>query len=218
MISEYANFFFFALGALFVIIDPLGNIPLFLAITQQNDFNERKRILKKAAFACCLILSFFLFTGNFILNLFHITIGAFKIAGGVVVFLISLQMLFVFRPGQKTSPREEQEALEKDDVAIFPLAIPFLSGPGAIATVMILRSKCQGLVHYGLTLSAIIGISLATYLLLKESQHLMAFFGQTGINIMTRLMGLILAVIAVQFIIDGIGAVLPGILQEISAQ
>lgn len=216
MISEHANFFFFAFTALFVIIDPIGNIPLFLAITQENDSNERKLILKKAVLACCLILSFFLFTGNFILDFFHITIGAFKIAGGLVVFIISIQMLFVFRPGQKTSPKEEQEALEKEDVAIFPLAIPLLSGPGAIATVMILRSSCQSFVHYALAFGAIVAISLATYFLLKESQHLMTLLGQTGINIMTRLMGLILAVIAVQFIIDGIGAVLPRMLQAIS--
>jgi len=84
MISEYANFFFFAFSALFVIIDPIGNIPLFLAITQQNDFKERKRILRKAALACFLILSFFLLTGNFLLHFFHITIEAFKIAGGIV--------------------------------------------------------------------------------------------------------------------------------------
>jgi len=218
MIGEAANSFLFAFAALFVIIDPVGNIPLFLAITQQNDFKERKRILKKAVFACCLILSFFLFTGNLILHFFHITIGAFKIAGGVVVFIIAIQMLFVFRPGQKTSPKEEQEALEKEDVAIFPLAIPLLSGPGAIATVMILRSNCQSFIHYALTFGAIIAVSLATYLLLKGSQGLMAVLGQTGINIMTRLMGLILSVIAVQFTIDGIGAILPGMLQKISAQ
>lgn len=217
MVGEYINFTSFALVTLFSIIDPIGNIPLFLAITQQNTFNERKRIIKKATIACSLILAFFLLTGNFILELFHITIGAFRIAGGIVIFIISLQMLFVFKPGQKTSPKEEQEAIEKEDVSIFPLAIPFLSGPGAITTVILLRSNCQTITHYFLILGVIMIISVLTYLVLRESQHLMKFLRQTGINILTRLMGLILSVIAVQFAIDGIKSILPELLHGISS-
>ena len=218
MLSEYINFTLFAFAALFFIIDPVGNVPLFLAITRQNNFNERKQIVKKASFACSLILIFFLFTGNLILELFHITIGAFKIAGGIIIFIISIQMLFVFKPGQKTSPLEEEEAREKEDVSIFPLAIPFLSGPGAIATVILLRSNCQNLIHYLVIFGVIVIVSILTYFILKESQYLMKFLGQTGINILTRLMGLILSVIAVQFAIDGIKMVLPVLLQGITSQ
>jgi len=218
MLSEYINFTLFAFAALFFIIDPVGNVPLFLAITRQNNFNERKQIVKKASFACSLILIFFLFTGNLILELFHITIGAFKIAGGIIIFIISIQMLFVFKPGQKTSPLEEEEAREKEDVSIFPLAIPFLSGPGAIATVILLRSNCQNLIHYLVIFGVIVIVSILTYFILKESQYLMKFLGQTGINILTRLMGLILSVIAVQFAIDGIKMVLPDLVQGISSQ
>ena len=127
-------------------------------------------------------------------------------------------MLFVFKPGQKTSPLEEEEAREKEDVSIFPLAIPFLSGPGAIATVILLRSNCQNLIHYLVILGVIVTVSILTYFILKESQYLMKFLGQTGINILTRLMGLILSVIAVQFAIDGIKMVLPDLLQGISSQ
>ena len=218
MLSEYINFTLFAFAALFFIIDPVGNVPLFLAITRQNNFNERKQIVKKASFACSLILIFFLLTGNLILELFHITIGAFKIAGGIIIFIISIQMLFVFKPGQKTSPLEEEEAREKEDVSIFPLAIPFLSGPGAIATVILLRSNCQNLIHYLVIFGVIVIVSILTYFILKESQYLMKFLGQTGINILTRLMGLILSVIAVQFAIDGIKMVLPVLLQGITSQ
>ena len=218
MLSEYINFTLFAFAALFFIIDPVGNVPLFLAITRQNNFNERKQIVKKASFACSLILIFFLLTGNLILELFHITIAAFKIAGGIIIFIISIQMLFVFKPGQKTSPLEEEEAREKEDVSIFPLAIPFLSGPGAIATVILLRSNCQNLIHYLVIFGVIVIVSILTYFILKESQYLMKFLGQTGINILTRLMGLILSVIAVQFAIDGIKMVLPDLLQGISSQ
>lgn len=209
MISDYLNFTSFAFAALFFIIDPLGNVPLFLAITPKNDTRERKQIVGKASLVSGLILVFFLLTGNFLLDIFHVTIGAFRIAGGILVFVIAFRMLFAVRPGQKTSPQEEQEAIAKEDVSVFPLAIPLLSGPGAITTMILLRSNCRDVIHYALILAVIVVVSLLTYFILRESQYLMKLLGQTGINILTRLMGLILSVIAVQFVIDGIKAVLP---------
>ena len=217
MISEYLNFAFFAFAALFFIVDPIGNVPLFLAITPKNDFIERKQIVGKASIASGLILIFFLFTGNLILNLFHITIGAFKIAGGILIFIISLRMLFIFRPSQKTSPQEEREAKEKEDVSFFPLAIPLLSGPGAITTIILLRNKCHDIIQYLIILFIILVVSVLTYFILKQSHYLMKFFGQTGINIFVRLMGLLLSVIAVQFAIDGIKDIIPEILQSVPA-
>lgn len=209
MISDYLNFTSFAFAALFFIIDPLGNVPLFLAITPRNDAQERRQIVGKASLVSGLILVFFLLTGNLMLDIFHVTIGAFRVAGGILVFAIAFRMLFVVRPGQKTSPQEEQEAIAKEDVSVFPLAIPLLSGPGAITTVILLRSTCRDVVHYFLILAVIVVVSLLTYFILRESQYLMKLLGQTGINILTRLMGLMLSVIAVQFAIDGIKAVLP---------
>jgi len=216
MVSEYFNFASFAFAALFFIVDPIGNVPLFLAITPKNDFIERKQIVGKASIASGLILIFFLLTGNLILNLFHITIGAFKIAGGILIFIIALRMLFVFRPGQKTSPEEQREAKEKDDVSFFPLAIPLLSGPGAITTIILLRNNCHNIIHYLIILSIVVVVSVLTYFILKESQYLMRLCGQTGINILVRLMGLLLSVIAVQFAIDGIKDIIPEILRSVS--
>jgi conserved hypothetical protein TIGR00427 len=217
MVSEYLNFASFAFAALFFIVDPIGNVPLFLAITPKNDFTERKQIVRKASIASGLILIFFLLTGNLILNLFHITIGAFKIAGGILIFIISLRMLFVFSPGQKTSPEEQREAKEKDDVSFFPLAIPLLSGPGAITTIILLRNNCHNIIHYLIILSIVVVVSVLTYFILKESQYLMKLWGQTGINILVRLMGLLLSVIAVQFAIDGIKDIIPEIIRGISS-
>jgi len=217
MVSEFFNFASFAFAALFFIVDPIGNVPLFLAITPKNDFIERKQVVEKASIASGLILIFFLLTGNLILNLFHITIGAFKIAGGILIFIISLRMLFVFRPGQKTSPEEQREAKEKDDVSFFPLAIPFLSGPGAITTIILLRNNCHDIIHYLIILSIIVVVSVLTYFILKESQYLMKLCGQTGINVLVRLMGLLLSVIAVQFAIDGIKDIVPEIIRGISS-
>lgn len=217
MVSDYLNFASFAFAALFFIVDPIGNVPLFLAITPKNDFNERKQIVGKASIASGLILFFFLLTGNLILNLFHITIGAFKIAGGLLVFIIALRMLFVFKPSQKTTPEEQREAKEKDDVSFFPLAIPLLSGPGAITTTILLRNNCHDIIHYLIILSVITVVSLLTYFILKQSQYLMRLCGQTGINVLVRLMGLLLSVIAVQFVIDGIKDIIPEILRSVSA-
>ncbi len=213
--SEYVNFASFAFAALFFIIDPVGNVPLFLAITQQNTMEERRQIVKKATIAAFCILAAFLLAGRLILEVFHITMGAFKIAGGIVIFIISLQMLFALRPGQKTSPREKQEAVEKDDVSIFPLAIPFLSGPGAIAAVIMLRADCKTVTDYVLILGVIGIVSALTFVILRESQYLMQLLGQTGVNILTRLMGLILSVVAVQFVIDGLKLVVPDVIQRI---
>jgi len=126
-------------------------------------------------------------------------------------------MLFVFRPGQKTSPEEQREAKEKDDVSFFPLAIPFLSGPGAITTIILLRNNCHDIIHYLIILSIIVVVSVLTYFILKESQYLMKLCGQTGINVLVRLMGLLLSVIAVQFAIDGIKDIVPEIIRGISS-
>ena len=215
MPAEHLDLASFAFAALFFIIDPLGNVPLFLAITQQNTAEERRQIVKKATIACFCILTTFLIAGRLILELFHITIGAFKIAGGIIIFVISLQMLFALRPGQKTSPREKQEALEKEDVSIFPLAVPLLSGPGAIAAVIMLRSYCETVVDYVIIWGVMCVICLLTYGILRESQYLMRLLGQTGVNILSRLMGLILSVVAVQFVLDGVKVVLPDILQGV---
>jgi multiple antibiotic resistance protein len=126
-------------------------------------------------------------------------------------------MLFVFKPSQKTSPQEEREAREKEDVSFFPLAIPLLSGPGAITTIILLRNKCHDIIHYLIILFIIVVVSVLTYFILKQSQYVMKLCGQTGINILVRLMGLLLSVIAVQFAIDGIKDIIPEILRSASS-
>ena len=178
MVSECLNFAFFAFAALFFIVDPIGNVPLFFAITPKNDFIERQQILGKASIASGLILMFFLITGNLILNLFHITIGAFKIDGGILIFIISLRMLFVFRPSQKTSLKNNVKPKKRMMCLFFPLAIPFLSGPGAITTIILLRNNCHDFIHYGIILSTIVVVSVLTYFILKESQYVMKLCGQ----------------------------------------
>jgi multiple antibiotic resistance protein len=209
VIGEYLNFTSFAFAALFFIIDPLGNVPLFLAITPKHNFHERKQIVGKASLVSGLILIFFLLTGNLVLDLFHVTIGAFRIAGGDLGFCYRVSHALCGTTRAKNQSQVEQEAVAKEDVSIFPLAVPLLSGSGAITTVILLRSNCRDFIHYFLILAVIVVVSWLIYCILRESPYLMKLLGQTGINILTRLMGLMLSVIAVQFALDGIKAVLP---------
>jgi multiple antibiotic resistance protein len=193
---------------IFFIVDPLGNIPVFLTVTEGATPAERNRTAKRASIATLLILLLFAFIGEWILKLFQVTISSFQIAGGILIFIIALSMLQAKRSRAKSSPEEEHERLSQDDVSIFPLAIPMLSGPAAITTVMVLINLSASLTQRVIVILAIILTSLCCYIIMKESGRLLRILRQTGINVLTRLMGLLLAVIAVQFVIDGIKTVL----------
>ena len=195
-----------SLSLIFFIVDPLGNIPAFLAITEGRSAEERKRTAFRASLVTFLILLVFAFVGEWVLKLLRVTISSFQIAGGILIFIIALSMLQARRSRAKSTPQEEHEKHEGEDVAIFPLAIPMLSGPAAITTVMVLINLSTSMLQRGLVILAIFLTSLFPYWILAASVHLMKGLGQTGINVLTRLMGLLLAVISVQFVIDGIKA------------
>lgn len=202
------EFALIALAMVFFIVDPLGNIPVFLAVTEGASPAERNRTAKRASIATLFILLFFAFTGEWILKLFQVTMESFQIAGGILIFGIALSMLQAKRSRAKSSPEEEDERLTQEDVSIFPLAIPMLSGPAAITTVMVLMNLSHSITQRAIVILAIGVTSGSTYFILRESGRLLRILRQTGINVLTRLMGLLLAVIAVQFIIDGIKMVL----------
>lgn len=197
-----------SLSLVFFIVDPLGNIPVFLAITEGRSAEERKRIAFRASVATFLILLLFAFVGEWILRLLRVTIGSFQIAGGILIFIIAISMLQAQRSRARSTPQEEHERPEGEDVAIFPLAIPMMSGPAAITTVMVLINISSSITQRVLVILAITLTSLTGYIILRQSVRLLRVLRQTGINVLTRLMGLLLAVIAVQFVIDGIREVL----------
>jgi len=209
----YPNLEFAAisLSSIFFIVDPLGTAPVFLAITEGKSAAERKRTAFRASLVTFMILLVFAFVGEWILKLLRVTISSFQIAGGILIFTIALSMLQARRSRAKSTPQEEHEKQEGDDVAIFPLAIPMLSGPAAITTVMVLINLSTSPLHRVLVILAIALTSLFCYLILRASGRLLNLLGQTGINVLTRLMGLLLAVISVQLVIDGIKAAFLGI-------
>ena len=185
------------------IVDPIAVVPTYLVITQGQTQSQRRVTARRACVAAMILLVTFAAMGRAIFDLFGITMPAFRIAGGLILWLVAMDMLHGTRSTQEGSP-EISEATAKDDVAITPLAMPMLAGPGAISTVMVLsgqaRTTPQNVVVYGSILVALV-IAWAT---LRAAERLVLRIGQTGIRVMTRLMGLLLAAIAVQFVITGV--------------
>ena len=205
---EYA---FLTFGSLFAIVDPFAAIPVFLALTGDRP-GDSKVVALRASSTSSIILLLFAAAGSFILRFFSITLPAFKIAGGIVLFVVGLEMLRA-RPSRTRSTAEEQsEAQSKEEVAIVPLGIPLLAGPGAIATVMVLASKAGDLEHRLAVFVCITVVGLITFLVLRSASFVSGALGKTGINLIGRVMGLILAATAVQFILDGAREAFPRLL------
>ncbi|HET7189361.1 MAG TPA: MarC family protein [Gemmatimonadaceae bacterium] len=185
------------------IVDPIAVVPTYLVITSGQSTAQRRATATRACIAATLLLVTFAAMGRGIFGLFGITMPAFRIAGGLILWLVAMDMLHGTRSTQEGTA-EITEATVKEDVAITPLAMPMLAGPGAISTVMVLsgqaRTTPQTIVVYGSILLALL-IAWAT---LRAAERLVIRMGQTGIRVMTRLMGLLLAAIAVQFVITGV--------------
>jgi multiple antibiotic resistance protein len=193
--------------AIFIIVDPIGLLPLFIALTHNYSKNRIKHTVQLACLTAGLVLIIFSLAGNIILEFFGVTIPAFRIAGGIIIFIIAVEMLQVKRTRLKTTPEEEEKSLEQQEVGIVPIGIPMLAGPGAITTVIVFTSSSQQYNTY-ITIAAIILTLLLAFFILKQAVFIHRILGPTGLNIFTRLMGLILAVISVQFVMDGIKAFL----------
>ncbi len=202
------DFAILSFGSLFVIVDPLTTVPAFLAMTERNSIRERVRMAKLACFVTFLILMVFYFGGARILGAFGITVTAFEIAGGVLLFIIALDMLRARRTALKETPEEQAEGMSKEDIAVTPLAIPMLAGPGAITAVILLESRSISFAHHAIAVSSICVVSLITFLVLRLAAVRSRIFSGITLRVISRIMGLLLAAIAVQFIINGVSEVL----------
>ena len=198
------DFAILSFTSLFVIVDPVGLIPAFLVMTQKNTNQERVRMAQLASLITfgILILSFLF--GQRLLSVFGITLPAFEIAGGLVLLLVALDMLQARRTAIKETQEEKAEGITKDDVAVTPLAIPMLAGLGAITAVILLTNKAETIAHHMILATAIILVSSLTFLILRIVATRAKMISGIALKITGRLMGLILAAIAVQFILNGI--------------
>ena len=186
------------------IVDPFAVIPTFLAMTARDAPKQRRVLARRGAWTCAITLIAFALGGSLIFKIFGITIGAFKIAGGVLIGLNALDMVQARRSQQRETPIETAEGIQKDDIGIMPLGVPMLAGPGAISTVMVLALGAKSTAATVTVYVSIVLTALITYWVLAAASIVERRLGQTGMRILTRLMGLVLAAIAVQFIIDGI--------------
>ena len=186
------------------IVDPFAVIPTFLAMTVRDSPEQRRVLARRGAWTCAITLIAFALGGSIIFKIFGITIGAFKIAGGVLIGLNALDMVQARRSLQRETPIETAEGIEKDDIGIMPLGVPMLAGPGAISTVMVLALGAKSTAATVTVYVSIVLTSVITYFVLSGASMVERRLRQTGMRILTRLMGLVLSAIAVQFSIDGI--------------
>ena len=206
-VADLLQFSFVALTSIFVLVDPVAAIPTFLAMTSDVERCDRRHMAKRAAWACLIVLISFAAAGKLIFRLFGITLPAFKIAGGVILLLIGLDMLRARRSPTKEAPGDAEEGAEKSDVGIIPLGVPMLAGPGAISSVMVLVSGMPNWWYAIPVVLAIVITSLASYWILAGADRVRHYMGETGIRILTRMMGLLLTAIAVQFVLNGLADV-----------
>lgn len=204
--SSFLSLFLVALPAVFFVVDPFGMVPIFLAMTSRDPPEKVRSMALRACVVAGGLMAFFALFGHLVFQVFGVTLAAFRVAGGVLLLLTALDMLKAETSRTKTSPRETEEGAEKDDIAIVPLAMPMLAGPGAIATVMVLMSQGGAGTTIRATFPVLLSILLtfvATYLILRAAPVVQRVLRQSGVAIFQRVMGLILAAIAVQFMADG---------------
>lgn len=204
MHSNYVRFSVLALSSIFFLVDPFAAIPAFLAVTANADPPRRKRIARKAALTCSIVLTSFAIAGRMIFRMFGITLPAFEIAGGLVLLLIGIDMLEARRSPTQESSGEMEEASQKEDAGIVPLGIPMLAGPGAISSVMVLVGQAPSPWQMAAIVLAILITALLSYLLLGSADRVRRVLGETGIRILVRIMGLLLMALAVQFFVNGL--------------
>jgi multiple antibiotic resistance protein len=206
-LSDYIKIFV----GLVAIVNPLGVIPLFISMTANQGARELRKTIQLVPIGVAVILLVSLFVGQDILHLFGITIDAFRVGGGILILLMAISMLNAKTSDVKQTGAEADESIAKESVAIVPLAMPLLAGPGAISTVIIASQSGGGLQKYLPLSVAIVLLSLLIYGILRLSPWIARRISKTGLNIFTRVMGLILAAIAIEFIAAGITGLFPAL-------
>jgi len=199
------SFLITAFVTLFVIIDPIGMTPLFVALTQGMSSAKRRAIALRACITSVLLLIVFAGFGEAVLGFIGISMPAFRIAGGILLFLTALDMLFERRSKRrKDQANEAEEEDDHDDPSIFPLSIPLIAGPGSITSVILLAGQKPGLEGVVWVSGVMVVVVLIVFVLFLMAGILERALGRTGINVVTRLLGMLLAALAVQFVLDGL--------------
>jgi len=196
------HFYLTAFVTLFVIVDPIALVPMFIALTRGMDEGHRRTLAFRACCIAAVLLALFGVVGNKILAVIGITMPAFRISGGLLLFITALDMLFE----RRTQRREGQQAEPNHDPSVFPLATPLIAGPGALTTMILLvnNTPASGLAHTAAIMLVMALVLVATFILFQAAGLIERMLGRTGIIVVTRLLGMLLAALSVQFVLDGI--------------
>jgi MarC family membrane protein len=201
--DELGRFALVTFTSILFIVDPIAAIPTYLVITQQESVSERRRTARRACIAMTVLLVVFGATGTMLFRAFGITLPAFRTAGGLILWFVAMDMLH----GERRTQEGRDELYEgqiKEDVALTPLAIPMLAGPGAISTAIVISGQARGVAQTSVVYASIVLTGLISYVSLRLGEPLLGRLGRTGIRVVTRIMGLILAAVAVQFVFSGV--------------
>lgn len=201
--ADFVQFALITFTSILFIVDPVAALPSYLVITQDETPEQRRATALRACIAMAVLLIVFGIGGRWIFRAFGITLPAFRIAGGLILWFVAADMLRAQRSTQE-SREELAEGQAKDDVALTPLAIPILAGPGAISTVMVLAGEAGSVAHAAVVYVSVFLTAFISYVTLRLGERLVQFLGRTGIRVVTRIMGLLLAAVATQFVVTGI--------------
>lgn len=196
---------------LLVVIDPIGLAPLFFGLTRNQSRAQQRRTAVQSTLLATMMLLMFFFIGDTLLHALGIGLPAFRIAGGALLFLLAIDMVFARHSGlRSTTAREQEEAVSRNDITVFPLAFPLIAGPGSLTTVLLMASSWSNPFEFAGMLVVLLSVLVLALLALLAAPYIMRLLGETGANVVSRLLGLILAALAVQYILDGIVASLAG--------
>lgn len=210
MTADDVTFSLIAFSAIFFVVDPILVVPIFLTITAGDSKEKRAQTSRRASLMAFATLTLFGLAGGLIFRLFGISLGAFKIAGGLLLFITSIDMMRAQPARTRSTEEERAESVAKEDVAIIPMAIPFLAGPGAIATVMVLMSRAAWHpFRTGAVFLSILITCVVAWLLMRSAILAERYLTRTSLNVAERVMGLLIAAIAVEFVVGGIRDLFP---------
>jgi multiple antibiotic resistance protein len=209
-LSEIA-FYAAVIVSMFAIVDPIGTLPFFVALTEGFSDEDRNIILRRAVLVAGAILTLFALIGRFLFAAFGLTLAAFEIAGGILLFMVAYDMLQGEVARARLSPQDRAEAIaRRDELSVMPLGIPLLAGPGAISLVMIYEGSAGNDPLLILATFVAIGITVAaTFFIFRYGQRILRVFGRVGLMAMARVLGLLLAAVGVQFVVNGIVGIAP---------
>ncbi|GHA71913.1 UPF0056 inner membrane protein [Formosimonas limnophila] len=197
--------------ALLALVNPLGVLPMFISLTQGHTRKEKQRTIRAAALTVVAVISICVLLGEQIIEFFGISTASLQVAGGLLILLMSLAMLNAQMGGARTTAEEQDEAEHKSTLGVVPLGIPLLTGPGAISTVIVYADKARGLGDYAVIIGCGVVLAALVWLVLQLAEPINRVMGRSGINIATRIMGLLVAAVAVEFIVEGLKTMLPAL-------